>query len=125
DAVIEALRRLKALGVEIHMDDFGTGYSSLSYLHRLPLDVLKIDRAFMNTLSADNSYADVVHTVVALARTLQMRVTVEGVETQEQVAQVRALDCDFAQGFYFSTPLSPDAATRLIASGQEWLREAA
>jgi diguanylate cyclase (GGDEF)-like protein len=125
DAVTEALRRLKALGVEIHMDDFGTGYSSLSYLHRLPIDVLKIDRAFMSSLSADNSYADVVHTVIALARTLQMRVTVEGVESHEQVAQIRALDCDYAQGFYFSSPLSADSATRLIASDQNWLREAA
>jgi diguanylate cyclase (GGDEF)-like protein len=116
DAVTEALRRLKALGVEIHMDDFGTGYSSLSYLHRLPIDVLKIDRAFMSSLSADNS---------ALARTLQMRVTVEGVEAHEQVAQIRALDCDYAQGFYFSSPLSADSATRLIASDQNWLREAA
>ncbi|MHC5008517.1 MAG: EAL domain-containing protein [Planctomycetota bacterium] len=87
--------------------------------------MLKIDRAFMSSLSADNSYADVVHTVIALARTLQMRVTVEGVEAHEQVAQIRALDCDHAQGFYFSTPLSADSATRLIASDQNWFREAA
>jgi EAL domain-containing protein (putative c-di-GMP-specific phosphodiesterase class I) len=125
DAVTEALRRLRDLGVEIHMDDFGTGYSSLSYLHRLPIDVLKIDRAFMTNLSADNSYADVVHTVVALARTLRMRVTVEGVEAQEQVAQIKALDCDYAQGFYFSAPLSVESATKLVASDHHWLREAA
>jgi diguanylate cyclase (GGDEF)-like protein len=125
DAVTEALRRLKALGVEIHMDDFGTGYSSLSYLHRLPIDVLKIDRAFMSTLSTDTSYADVVHTVVALARTLRMQVTVEGVEAEEQLAQIKALECDYAQGFYFSAPLSAESATRLIASDRRWLREAA
>jgi diguanylate cyclase (GGDEF)-like protein len=125
DAVSEALRRLKALGVEIHMDDFGTGYSSLSYLHRLPIDVLKIDRSFMSTLNADHSYADVVHTVVALARTLHMGVTVEGVEAQEQVAQIKALGCDYAQGFYFSAPLSIESATKLIASDQHWLQDAA
>jgi EAL domain-containing protein (putative c-di-GMP-specific phosphodiesterase class I) len=79
----------------------------------------------MSTLSADNSYADVVHTVVALARTLHMRVTVEGVEAQEQVAQIKALDCDYAQGFYFSAPLSVESATKLIASDHQWLREAA
>jgi diguanylate cyclase (GGDEF)-like protein len=125
DTVIEALQRLKGLGVEIHMDDFGTGYSSLSYLHRLPLDVLKIDRAFMSTLSADNSYADVVHTVVALARTLQMKVTVEGGEAQEQVVQVKALDCDFAQGYFFSAPVDVEAAAELMAADREWLQEAA
>ena len=120
DAVADVLDQLRALGVEIHMDDFGTGYSSLSYLHRLPIDVLKIDRAFMSSLSTNTDYADVVHTVVALARTLRMGVTVEGVESEEQLAQVRALDCDFAQGFYFSEPVGPDAAWAMLAAKRSW-----
>ena len=125
DSIAEVLRRLKALGVELHMDDFGTGYSSLSYLHRFPLDVLKIDRSFMSTLSADNNYADVVHTVVAMAHTLKMQVTVEGVETQEQLVQLMALDCDYAQGYFFSEPVSPEAAGKIIKAEPDWLRSAA
>ncbi len=125
DAVAEVLRSLKMLGVEIHMDDFGTGYSSLSYLHRLPIDVLKIDRTFMTTLSANNEYAEVIQTVVALARTLRMGVTVEGVEEQEQVDQITALDCDYAQGFFFSRPLDPAAAGALVRSRRVWLSAAA
>ena len=120
DTVTDVLERIRALGAEIHMDDFGTGYSSLSYLHRLPIDVLKIDRAFMSSLNANNDYGDVVHTVVALARTLRMGVTVEGVETEEQLAQVRALDCDFAQGFHFSEPVGSDAARAMILARQRW-----
>jgi len=120
DAVTDVLERIRALGTEIHMDDFGTGYSSLSYLHRLPIDVLKIDRAFMSSLSTNHDYGDVVHTVVALARTLRMGVTVEGVETEEQLAQVRALDCDFAQGFHFSEPVAPDAARAMLVAKQRW-----
>ena len=120
DEVADVLGQLRALGTEIHMDDFGTGYSSLSYLHRLPIDVLKIDRAFMNSLSANTDYADVVHTVVALARTLRMRVTVEGVESEEQLVQVRALGCDFAQGFYFSEPVEPDEARAMLVAKRRW-----
>jgi diguanylate cyclase (GGDEF)-like protein len=125
DAVAEVLRNLKALGVEIHMDDFGTGYSSLSYLHRLPIDVLKIDRTFMTTLSANNESAEVIQTVVALARTLRMGVTVEGVEEQEQLDQVKTLECDYAQGFFFSRPLDAAAAWSLVRSRRRWLRAAA
>ena len=120
DEVADVLGQLRALGTEIHMDDFGTGYSSLSYLHRLPIDVLKIDRAFMNSLSANTDYGDVVHTVVALARTLRMRVTVEGVESEEQLVQVRALGCDFAQGFYFSEPVEPDEARAMLVAKRRW-----
>ena len=125
DSIAQILRRLKALGVEIHMDDFGTGYSSLSYLHRFPLDVLKIDRAFMSTLSVDNNYAEVIHTVVAMARTLNMEVTVEGVETKEKLQQLRNLRCHYAQGYYFSTPLDAEAARQVILDEPEWLKTAA
>jgi len=120
ETVTDVLERIRALGAEIHMDDFGTGYSSLSYLHRLPIDVLKIDRAFMSSLSTNHEYGDVVHTVVALARTLRMGVTVEGVETAEQLAQARALECDFAQGFFFSEPVAADVALTMLVAKQRW-----
>ncbi len=125
DSITEVLARLKKLGCQIHMDDFGTGYSSLSYLHRFPLDVLKIDRAFMATMSADSDYADVVATVVALAHTLNMQVTVEGVESEEQLVQLLALNCDFVQGFYFSEAVVADEARRLIEVEPTWLKHAA
>ena len=107
------------------MDDFGTGYSSLSYLHRFPLSVLKIDRAFMATMSANNDYKDVVQTVVALAHTLNMQVNVEGVETDQQAAQLKALRCDYAQGYHFSPPLTAEDATKLMGSDRQWLKTAA
>jgi diguanylate cyclase (GGDEF)-like protein len=125
DSITEVLGQLKDLNVEIHMDDFGTGYSSLSYLHRFPLDVLKIDRAFVSTMSYDTDYASIVHTVVTLAHTLGMRVIVEGVETEQQVARLMALNCDYAQGFYFSEPLSAMAAAAILDSRPEWIRPAA
>jgi diguanylate cyclase (GGDEF)-like protein len=125
DSIAEVLTQLKDLGVQIYMDDFGTGYSSLSYLHRFPLDVLKIDRAFMSTTNDHADYADVIHTVVALAHTLNMQVIVEGVETEEQVARLMALDCDFAQGYYFSEPLSSADTRRILESEPKWLKSAA
>ncbi|MCH8153620.1 MAG: EAL domain-containing protein [Planctomycetes bacterium] len=125
DSIAEVLERLKELGVEIHMDDFGTGYSSLSYLHRFPLDVLKIDRAFVGTMSANHDYADVVHTVVSLAHTLNMQVTVEGVETLDQLVKLMAVGCDYGQGYYFAEPMDAEAAQKIISSEPEWLKSAA
>jgi EAL domain-containing protein (putative c-di-GMP-specific phosphodiesterase class I) len=125
DSIAEILGQLKDLEIEIHMDDFGTGYSSLSYLHRFPLDMLKIDRAFVSTMSDHNDYADIIHTVVALAHTLNMQVIVEGVETEEQLARIMGLDGDYAQGFYFAMPLSPTEAGRILQSEPQWLKSAA
>ena len=125
DSIAEVLRQIKDLGILVHMDDFGTGYSSLSYLHRFPLDVLKIDRAFVSTMSQDNDYADIIHTVVSLAHTLNMKVTVEGVETMKQLNQLMALKCDFAQGFYFAEPTPAAEAGKLAASRTIWLKDAA
>jgi diguanylate cyclase (GGDEF)-like protein len=125
DSIAEVLQEFKDLGIQVHMDDFGTGYSSLSYLHRFPLDVLKIDRAFISTMSAETDYAVVVETVVALAHTLNMQVVVEGVETEQQLQKLLLLNCDFAQGFYFAKPLVADDARALITSGRTWLKHAA
>ena len=119
DSIMAVLEELKELGVQLHMDDFGTGYSSLSYLHRFPLDVLKIDRTFMSNLEADVEYTAVVHAIVTLAHNLNMKVTAEGIETPEQLAQILALDCDYAQGYLFCKPLGATDAEAII--GKQFL----
>ena len=124
DTITDVLSQFRAIGVQIHMDDLGTGYSSLSYLHRLPIDVLKIDREFMSTMNANKDYAGVVHTVVVLAHNLNMQVIVEGVETRDQLAQLISLDCDHAQGFYFAEPLDAKEARKLLASRPHWIHAA-
>lgn len=123
--VIEALSRLRRLGSRILMDDFGTGHSSLSCLHRFPIDVLKIDRAFVDTMSNNRDYAAVVQAIVGLAHNLRVRVVAEGVETAHQLAQLQSLDCDFAQGYLFSRPLPPAQASDVLRSGGCWARAAA
>ncbi|MEX2673370.1 MAG: EAL domain-containing protein [Phycisphaeraceae bacterium] len=110
------LNLLRELGVALHMDDFGTGHSSLSCLHRFPLDALKIDRAFIHNMGQRADYAAVVQAIVTLAHNLNMRVIAEGVELPEQLAQLQALECDDAQGWLLSAPLS-------AADAEAFLRE--
>ena len=119
-AIADVLSRLKKLGVNLHMDDFGTGYSSLSCLHTYPLDVLKVDRSFLDTMADNRDYAAVIYTIMALAHNLNMQVTAEGVETAEQVALLQALECDFVQGHYFAHPLEPAELERLLDKGTTW-----
>ena len=106
DAIMVELQRLKAMGVAIVMDDFGTGYSSLSYLWRFPFDKIKIDRSFMQGFDGSGrDAATVVKTIIALGRELNMRVTVEGVETAQHAAFLDKVDGDQAQGFFFGRPV--------------------
>jgi diguanylate cyclase (GGDEF)-like protein len=121
NAIMLELRRIKALGVAIVMDDFGTGYSSLSYLWRFPFDKIKIDRAFLQSLSAENRAAEmIVRTIVGLGHSLQMRVTIEGVENADQVDFVRDIGCDEAQGFYFGRPMpAADLPARMLKDLQQ------
>ncbi|HEX3583134.1 MAG TPA: EAL domain-containing protein, partial [Thermoanaerobaculia bacterium] len=113
EAAGELLRELRAIDVRLSLDDFGTGYSSLSSLRQFPFDMLKIDRSFL--LDADSRRSDeIVRTVSALARSLGMSVTVEGLETQDQVDRMRILGVDYAQGFFFARPLDVQAATALL-----------
>ena len=114
ESVITMLRQLKALGIQAYMDDFGTGYSSLSYLHRLPIDVLKIDRSFVSGTHSGVEKPELVRTVVTLAYDLGMNVIAEGVETAEQLTQLKALGCKYGQGYLFSKPLDAEAAGKLI-----------
>jgi EAL domain-containing protein (putative c-di-GMP-specific phosphodiesterase class I) len=106
---IEKLHGLKALGVQLAVDDFGTGYSSLSSLQRLPVDIVKIDRSFIAHLDGDGDQARLARAVLALGRTLQLETVAEGVESNDQAAELRRLECSLAQGYYFARPA--DGAT--------------
>jgi EAL domain-containing protein (putative c-di-GMP-specific phosphodiesterase class I) len=109
------LDRLRAMGVKISIDDFGMGYSSLSYLKKLPADALKIDKSFVRGLGDDIEDTAIVRMIIELAHTLGMEVVAEGVEDEKQVALLEEMGCDFAQGFHFSKPLPPRAATESLA----------
>ena len=113
-AAIVILQELKALGVRLGIDDFGTGYSSLAYLRRFPVDVLKVDKAFIDGLGHDPQGTTIVEAVIALGHALGLSVTAEGVETAAQAAHLRALGCETGQGYHFARPLSPDAVGRLL-----------
>jgi diguanylate cyclase (GGDEF)-like protein len=108
-SIMRELTALKALGVSIVMDDFGTGYSSLSYLWKFPFDKIKIDRSFMRALGSDDrQVVDILHAIMSLSRSLRMRVTAEGVETEMQATFLREIGCDEVQGFYFGRPMPID-----------------
>ena len=112
-SALRVLRALKDLGVTLAIDDFGTGYSSLSYLQRFPLDILKIDKSFVDELGDGQGGAEIVAAVIKLAHALGLQVIAEGVETELQLDELRRLDCDFAQGYLFSRPVP---AHELVAS---------
>jgi EAL domain-containing protein (putative c-di-GMP-specific phosphodiesterase class I) len=103
DSAVVILRRLKALGVQIAIDDFGTGYSSLSYLDRFPIDSLKIDRSFVQSMRTDR--AEIVRAIIALAHSLRLDVVAEGIDAEDQVVQLRQFGCEYAQGYFFSMPI--------------------
>ncbi|WNK00958.1 EAL domain-containing protein [Thalassospiraceae bacterium LMO-JJ14] len=120
DHAANALKKLKALGLSLAIDDFGTGYSSLSYLHMFPLDTLKIDRAFVNSMDETENSRRIVHSIVGLALALDMNIVAEGIETEAQQARLRELDCHYGQGYLFAKPQSADDALALINSGKTW-----
>ncbi|USX24791.1 EAL domain-containing protein [Oxalobacteraceae bacterium OTU3CINTB1] len=111
---VAALRKLKDIGVSISLDDFGTGYSSLSYLKRFPIDVLKIDKSFVDDVTTSANDAAIALSVISLAHNLNMRVIAEGVETREQVRFLTERGCDEMQGYFFSPPLNGEAFTALL-----------
>jgi EAL domain-containing protein (putative c-di-GMP-specific phosphodiesterase class I) len=105
DTVVACLEDLKALGVRLSLDDFGTGYSSLSYLRRLPIDLLKIDKAFVNGIAGGAEESSLGRAVVHIAKTLDLETAAEGIETPEELEALRSLGCRFGQGFLFSRPV--------------------
>lgn len=113
DSAAALLFQLRGLGVRLSIDDFGTGYSSLTYLHRFPIDTLKIDRSFVIRMDKDNT--EIVKTILSLAENLGMDVVAEGVETQEQMALLRNLNCQNGQGYFFAKPMNVDEAYKVIA----------
>lgn len=110
--VIPVLETLRKRGIRLAMDDFGTGYSSLASLHRFPIDVLKIDREFILTMSQSRAHVAVVYAIVMLAANLGMSVVAEGVETNEHLVQLQAIDCAFGQGYLFGRPVPADQFER-------------
>jgi diguanylate cyclase (GGDEF)-like protein len=114
--IIEMLTQVRHRHILLSIDDFGTGYSSLSYLHRFPVSTLKIDRSFVTQMTIDNESFEIARTVVTLAHALSLDVIAEGVETPEQVTQLRRLGCEFGQGYLFSKPLSTAAIEALITT---------
>ncbi|MEK6277098.1 MAG: EAL domain-containing protein [Actinomycetota bacterium] len=110
----EMLRQLNEIGVQLVLDDFGTGYSSLAYLNRFPLEILKIDRSFVEGLGTEKERTAIVEAVIAMGRALEMTTVAEGVENADQLAELQRLGCEYAQGFYFSRPLAMTEMTQLL-----------
>jgi diguanylate cyclase (GGDEF)-like protein/PAS domain S-box-containing protein len=119
----EVLGALKALGVRLVLDDFGTGYSSLSYLTRLPLDVLKVDRSFVDGLGSEPRDTAITETIIAMSRALSLDVVAEGVESADHVRELSRLGCGLAQGFHFSRAVSAAEITHALEHGPSWLIE--
>ena len=114
--VVNTLNTLRKAGVRVAIDDFGTGYSSLSYLQDLPLDVLKIDRSFINRLESERNDESVANTIMLLAKGLGLETIAEGVETTVQFRQVQQLGCNLIQGYYFAKPCSAEELVDTISA---------
>jgi diguanylate cyclase (GGDEF)-like protein len=118
EPAIEALNALRAQGVLIGIDDFGTGYASLTLLKRIPADLLKVDRSFVAGLGTDPQDTPIVLSVVRLAEALGLAAVAEGVETPEQLAELQAVECRYAQGFLFARPMAPAQLGEVLAAGR-------
>lgn len=120
DGAAFVLAQLVARGIRIALDDFGTGYSSLSYLHRFPITHLKIDRSFVREMPFRGEEAAIVRAIVTMAQSLNIAVVAEGIETPDQLSVLRALGCDFGQGYLFAPPLPASEAHALLARAPVW-----
>jgi diguanylate cyclase (GGDEF)-like protein/PAS domain S-box-containing protein len=120
DTALKTMQDLQSLGVGLHMDDFGTGYSSLNYLHRFPFDTLKIDRSFIQGIVNERDSVEIVRTILELARSLNMAVVAEGIETPQQAECLRSLGCQYGQGYFFARPMTAEAVGAMLARAGEW-----
>ncbi|MHC4349167.1 MAG: EAL domain-containing protein, partial [Planctomycetota bacterium] len=106
--------------VLLAMDDFGTGHSSLGFLNLVPMDILKIDRSFINRTGNTRQHSAIIQSILQLAHAMEMEVVAEGVETEEQVALLQSLECNYCQGFLFSRPLPPEQAREFLAESHRF-----
>jgi diguanylate cyclase (GGDEF)-like protein/PAS domain S-box-containing protein len=120
EAAGQMLGELRRRGAQIYLDDFGTGYSSLSYLNRFPIDAVKIDRSFVSRMGPKKGGHEIVRAIVTLAHNLGIRVVAEGVETQDQLGELRMLKCGYGQGYLFSKPVTADEISALVATEPRW-----
>ncbi len=124
DQAIAWMESVKQLGATFSIDDFGTGYSSLSYLKKLPVDILKIDREFINDVISDAEDSSLVKTIIAIGKNLNLKIVAEGVEQEDQLNYLNTLECDYIQGYYFSKPLPEDEFTKFLLNwnlDKKWL----
>ena len=112
--VVAVLNKIKNRKIQLSIDDFGTGYSSLSYLPQFPVDILKIDRAFINAMNVEQQNLEIVKAIVTLAKVLKMQIVAEGIETEAQLNTLKFLGVEYGQGFLISKPLTPELATKII-----------
>jgi predicted signal transduction protein with EAL and GGDEF domain len=120
ERVISMLHEIRKLGIHLSIDDFGTGYSSLSYLHRFPINTLKVDRSFVSTMEEGSENGEIVNTIISLAKTLNLNVVAEGIETIHQLHQLRILGCEYGQGYLFSRPVPVDEAEKIFNDKSRW-----
>ena len=120
DPALQTIAELRTIGVAIHLDDFGTGYSSLSYLHRLPLDAIKIDRAFTSAMETEERPRQVIQAILSLVGAIGLSVIAEGVESSHQLELLRRMECPYGQGYFFSRPLPSDALEALLLRDPRW-----
>ena len=114
DTAMVILQKFKEQGFRIAIDDFGTGYSSLSYLHTFPIDTLKVDRSFVISMQDNHTSMNIVNAIIGLARAINLTVIAEGVETEQQLNDLKKLNCDMVQGYYFHKPMPFDEALKLL-----------
>ncbi len=120
ETAIRMLKQLRELGIQISIDDFGTGYSSLSYLHRFPINTLKVDRSFVSTMEDGTENGEIVRTIIALAKSLNLNVIAEGIESIHQLHQLRVLGCEYGQGYLFSRPVPEAEIEKILADKTRW-----
>jgi sensor c-di-GMP phosphodiesterase-like protein len=114
EVTLGLLNRLRALGAGLSLDDFGTGYSSLSLLKRLPIDTLKVDRSFVSAMGVDSAGVRMVEAILQLARLFRLKVVAEGIERNEESDLLKALSCEYGQGWLFGKPLTAEACMKLL-----------
>jgi diguanylate cyclase (GGDEF)-like protein/PAS domain S-box-containing protein len=120
DHAIKVLAELKAMGIKLSLDDFGTGYSSLSYIHKLPVQTLKVDRSFVSVMHESEENRGIVRIIIDLARLFGFDVVAEGIETEADAHLLRALACDYGQGYLYARPMAPAEAVKLLEEGPTW-----